>query len=96
MKNQRIITILGIFALALILGIVFSTNSVAVKTVKTSSIESVISLDDTNSLAMLVGDDDKKDDTKKTKKTQKTKKKSDCDKGKTDPGCGTTKTHGGC
>ncbi len=95
MKNQRIITILGIFALALILGIVFSTNSVAVKTVKTSSIESVLSIDDNGSLAML-GDDDKKDDTKKTKKTKKSKKKHDCDKGKVDPGCGTHKTSGGC
>ena len=101
MKNMKLFKIASIFALALLVGFVFT--AVNVETSTANSLETTISVDATTSLAALsldvekCGDGKTKEDKKKTKK-KKTSKKKDCDTKTKKKNCDTktTKCGGGC
>ena len=107
MKNVRLFKIASVFALALLVGFVFSTVNADTSIASTSDVETTLSIDADASLAMAsvnfekcgagkCGDGKSKDDKKKKttkKKTtkKKTTKKKDCDKKTKKSSCG-----GGC
>ncbi len=96
MKNQKLISTLSIFGLALLVGLFFTISTASVKSTPSVKTEQIKNLDIDNQMALLDDDDKGKNKTKKTKKTKTTKKKSDCNNTpKSD--CGHSKpTGGGC